>query len=218
MVAALVQATLRRDARSQGGERPFNRGKRSASDLATVRSLWRNPRVAPAVDSNDVTVRVEDVGFSVEAHPDSPTSPLDHRMPAALPRVHDGRVLFIGGWGRCGSTLLDMMLGQVSNVVSAGELREIWLRGCVENRPCGCGAPFWDCSFWRDVGEHAFGGWDQLDLLSSLQTRYALDRPWGMPAVLLRPATARGSAAMEQYTDALSGSSPPSAPSLAATW
>jgi hypothetical protein len=94
-------------------------------------------------------------------------------------------------------TLLDMMLGQVSNVVSAGELREIWLRGCVENRPCGCGAPFWDCWFWRDVGKHAFGGWDQLDLLSILQTRYALDRPRGMPAVLLRPATARGSAAME---------------------
>jgi hypothetical protein len=125
-------------------------------------------------------------------------------MPAALPRVPDGRVLFIGGWGRCGSTLLDMMLGQVCNVVSAGELREIWLRGCVENRPCSCGAPFWECPFWRDVGEHAFGGWDHLDLLSILQTRYALDRPWGMPAVLLRPATARGSAAMEQYTDALS--------------
>ena len=49
------------------------------------------------------------------------------------------RVLVIGGWGRCGSTLLDMLLGEIDGFVSAGEVRELWLRGCVEDRPCGCG-------------------------------------------------------------------------------
>ena len=49
------------------------------------------------------------------------------------------RVLVVGGWGRCGSTLLDMLLGQIDGFVSAGEVRELWLRGCVEDRPCGCG-------------------------------------------------------------------------------
>src|ERR687892_622891 len=74
------------------------------------------------------------------------------------------RVLLVAGWGRCGSTLLDMMLGQVPDMVSAGEVREIWLRGCVENRPCGCGHAFRDCPFWRAVGERAYGGWNRLDL------------------------------------------------------
>jgi len=91
------------------------------------------------------------------------------------------RVLAIAGWGRCGSTLLDLMLGQVPGFVSAGEVRELWLRGCRENRPCGCGAPFADCSFWTAVGCRAFGGWDQVDLERLLRVRYTLDRPWRIP-------------------------------------
>jgi hypothetical protein len=96
----------------------------------------------------------------------------------------DDRVLVIGGWGRCGSTLLDMMLGQVPGFVSAGEVRELWLRGCVENRPCGCGKPFADCPFWSRVGDVAFGGWQNLDLHRILHVRYSLDRPWGVPRLL----------------------------------
>ena len=43
------------------------------------------------------------------------------------------RVLYIGGWGRSGSTLLDRVLGQVPGVVSLGEVRELWQRGWAEN-------------------------------------------------------------------------------------
>jgi hypothetical protein len=63
---------------------------------------------------------------------DTPPKPLD----AAV------RVLYIGGWGRSGSTLLDLILGQAPGVFSAGEVREIWQSGLVENRPCGCERPF----------------------------------------------------------------------------
>jgi hypothetical protein len=110
------------------------------------------------------------------------------------------RVLVIGGWGRCGSTLLDMMLGQVAGFVSAGEVRELWLRGCVENRPCGCGVPFSECPFWSQVGDAAFGGWQRLDLERILRVRYSLDRPWGVPRLL---ADRRGHADFDHYSDAL---------------
>lgn len=110
------------------------------------------------------------------------------------------RVLVIGGWGRCGSTLLDMMLGQVDGFVSAGEVRELWLRGCVENRPCGCGAAFATCPFWNQVGEAAFGGWGRLDLERVLRVRYTLDRPWGVPRLL---RDRRGQADFDHYADAL---------------
>src|SRR5690349_9977109 len=90
-------------------------------------------------------------------------------------------VLAIGGWGRCGGTLLDMLLGEIDGFVSAGEVREIWLRGCVENRPCGCGLPFAACPFWSQVGKEAFGGWGRLDLQALLTTRYGWDRAWRFP-------------------------------------
>ena len=72
-------------------------------------------------------------------------------------------VLYVGGLGRSGSTLLDRMLGRLDDVWSVGELVHLWERGLKENNRCGCGRCFADCPFWRRVGEVAFGGWDTLD-------------------------------------------------------
>lgn len=92
------------------------------------------------------------------------------------------KVLYIAGWGRSGSTLLDRMLGQVPGVFSAGELREIWRRGAIEDRLCGCGEPFTSCPFWSEVGARAFGGWGNARELNRLRDRF--DRPWAIPRVL----------------------------------
>jgi hypothetical protein len=73
------------------------------------------------------------------------------------------RVIYIGGSGRSGSTLLDRVIGQLPDVVSVGELLDVWRAGVVENRLCGCGAAFADCPFWRGVGEAAYGGWSAID-------------------------------------------------------
>jgi hypothetical protein len=96
------------------------------------------------------------------------------------------RVLYIGGWGRSGSTLLDRMLGTALGFFTAGELREVWYRGRLENRLCGCGQTFHDCPFWKDVGERAFGGWDTEDARQRAEQRMRLDRPWHLP-LLLQP-------------------------------
>ena len=94
------------------------------------------------------------------------------------------RVVYIGGWGRSGSTLLARALGQVPGYAYAGEVRELWRRGCVENQPCGCGERFADCEFWSRVGQEAFGGWDRLPISEVLGLRYAVDRGWTAPALL----------------------------------
>jgi hypothetical protein len=73
-------------------------------------------------------------------------------------------VLYIGGVGRSGSTLLAYLLGQLEGYVVAGELKYIWSRGVKENELCGCGEPFADCPFWRDVGQAAFGGWGEVNV------------------------------------------------------
>ncbi len=74
------------------------------------------------------------------------------------------RVLFIGGYGRSGSTLLERILGQIDSFFSIGEVRHIWERSFGENQLCGCGEHFTNCSFWCAVIEEAFGGWNKLDM------------------------------------------------------
>jgi hypothetical protein len=95
------------------------------------------------------------------------------------------RVLFIGGLGRSGSTLLDRALGQLDGVWSVGELVHVWQRGLEENNLCGCGRRFRDCVFWRLVGEVAFGGWDTLDVGEVLALKRAVDRNRFVPLMVL---------------------------------
>jgi hypothetical protein len=67
-------------------------------------------------------------------------------------------VLYVGSWGRSGSTLLDLMLGRLPGFVSVGELRYLWERGLEERQRCGCGLPVPECPFWRAVLDTAFPG------------------------------------------------------------
>jgi Sulfotransferase family len=73
-------------------------------------------------------------------------------------------VLYVGGTGRSGTTLLERILGQAGGFCAAGELDFLWDRGVAGNERCGCGERFNACPFWIQVGKEAFGGWDQVDL------------------------------------------------------
>lgn len=67
------------------------------------------------------------------------------------------KVLYIGGTGRSGSTILDQILGQVDAFFSVGELSQIWERGLVFRRKCGCGVPVPECPVWSPILARAFG-------------------------------------------------------------
>ena len=73
-------------------------------------------------------------------------------------------VLYIGGHGRSGSTILAQTLGQIPGFVNVGELWQVWYRGLRENERCGCGRHFYSCEFWRAVGDEAYGGWGNVDV------------------------------------------------------
>lgn len=73
-------------------------------------------------------------------------------------------VLYIGGHGRSGSTILAQTLGRIPGFVNVGELWQVWYRGRRDNERCGCGQLFNSCEFWRAVGDEAFGGWDNVDV------------------------------------------------------
>lgn len=94
------------------------------------------------------------------------------------------KIIYIGGYGRSGSTLLARLLGEISGVVFAGELFDIWHRGFTENCLCGCGEPFRSCGFWRRVVREGFVC-DISDLsVRRIQTlRLKIRSYWRIPAL-----------------------------------
>ncbi len=96
------------------------------------------------------------------------------------------RVLYIGGLGRSGSTILSRALGELPGFFHVGEVVFLWTRGAGENHLCGCGARFLDCPFWGEVGERAFGGWAAADPAGVAALQREVDRTRYLPK-LLRP-------------------------------
>lgn len=64
------------------------------------------------------------------------------------------KVIYILGEGRSGSTLVERILGQHSDIFAAGELKHIWDRSFKENQLCSCGAAFNECDVWKKILEN----------------------------------------------------------------
>jgi sulfotransferase family protein len=86
------------------------------------------------------------------------------------------RVLFVGGLGRSGSTLLELILAQSPDVCAVGEVVHLWERALGSDERCGCGERFTACAFWQQVGERAFGGWSTVDTAEVLALKAEVDR------------------------------------------
>ena len=109
------------------------------------------------------------------------------------------RVAYIAGAGRSGSTLLAMLLGALPGCVSIGELRHMWRRGIQLNQRCGCGEPFWDCPFWSDVGDRAFGGWENAPHERMLDLQRRVDRFRQLPRLATMPVAPGVRRTVDEY-------------------
>ena len=85
-------------------------------------------------------------------------------------------VLYVGGIGRSGSTVLGRVLATLPGVHSLGEVVHLWARGLVGGDRCGCGERFAECPLWTRVGELAFGGWCNVDARHLIALQGAVDR------------------------------------------
>lgn len=112
-------------------------------------------------------------------------------------------VLYLGGFGRSGTTLLDRMLGEVPGVVSSGEIVHLWERGVRGDEQCGCGEPFSDCPLWTEVGRKAFGGWEALDIERVIGLKRAVDRNRFIPAMVGNAMLPGYRRRMREYADLL---------------
>ncbi|WP_245647193.1 sulfotransferase [Microtetraspora niveoalba] len=108
-------------------------------------------------------------------------------------------VIFVGGLGRSGTTLLERLLGELPGAVPLGEVVHLWARGVHADEPCGCGEPFSRCPFWGKVGDLAFGRWTAGEADRVLRLRAGVDRTRRLPLLALGgfPAFGRGRRAAE---------------------
>lgn len=111
-------------------------------------------------------------------------------------------VAFIGGSGRCGSTLLELLLGRVPGFVAVGELRHVWERNFAGDVRCACGEPFSRCPFWTAVVAEAFGG--PVDGRRVARLRHSVERFRRWPYLTgAMPQPAGYRLALDRYTGLL---------------
>jgi len=111
-------------------------------------------------------------------------------------------VVYIGGSGRSGSTLLERLLGAVPGVAALGEVVHLPERGLVLGHRCACGEPLASCPFWAPVGQEAFGGWDQVDGRAWRDLQHRVDRNRHIPQLAV-PASRRFRADLATHVDRL---------------
>ena len=61
------------------------------------------------------------------------------------------KILYIAGYGRSGSTVLSVILGNHPDIVSAGELTYLLDDWNDPNRQCSCSKEYPECQYWRDL-------------------------------------------------------------------
>lgn len=109
------------------------------------------------------------------------------------------RVLYVGGFGRSGTTLIERLLGELPCVCPVGELVHLWQRGVLAGERCGCGVAFPDCPFWRRVGAIAFGGWHNVDVERVTSLRRQVDRNRFIPVLAASAGPPSFRRALDEY-------------------
>ena len=112
-------------------------------------------------------------------------------------------VLFLGGLGRSGTTLIERVLARADGVHAVGELVFLWERALAANERCGCGEPFDACPFWQAVGKRAFGGWDRVDPVAMRALQARVDRNRFLPLMAAPWLSRRYRASLERYAGVL---------------
>ncbi len=110
------------------------------------------------------------------------------------------RVVYLGGLGRSGTTLIERLLAELPGVCSVGEVVHMWQRGVAENERCGCGETFAGCGFWSRVGDAAFGGWANVSVGRVAALRGSVDRTRYIPRLARAALAAQAARDLDEYT------------------
>ena len=109
------------------------------------------------------------------------------------------KVLYIAGLGRSGSTILGNILGEIEGFFHGGEFNFIWERNLIENRLCGCGAPFDECGVWGSVMKRAFGGMAGVDAHEMVRSQASVTRTRHIPLMFFSRGRRMLASRLDEY-------------------
>lgn len=69
------------------------------------------------------------------------------------PKPEGPTVLYVAGYGRSGTTILDMLLNVQPSMFGAGELTNLF-ETWIHDKQCSCSQPYSRCSFWLQVKDY----------------------------------------------------------------
>ena len=114
------------------------------------------------------------------------------------------KVIYIGGHGRSGTTIVDRVLAEVTGGFSAGEIHRFWAYGLARDWTCSCGVKLRNCDFWGDVLQQSFSkcGCTEEEVLEAWRT---VARPRSLLSLRYpRLRTSRFQSRLSRYRSCLS--------------
>lgn len=92
------------------------------------------------------------------------------------------RVLYIAGGTRSGSTIVGMVLGEISGLFFGGELIDFWRLVADPDHRCSCGVSFSACPVWHAIKDAGVGGLDPASARELVELRDRHARSHRVPA------------------------------------
>jgi hypothetical protein len=86
------------------------------------------------------------------------------------------KILYIAGYGRSGSTVLDILLGNHSEITGVGEVTYLLDDYADTGRQCSCGMPYAECNFWKNFFPHGAPSSGLPQLVRKMETLSSLPR------------------------------------------
>jgi len=115
-------------------------------------------------------------------------------------------IIYIGGYGRSGSTIVDLVIGNSRSVLSVGELAHVFEAWAGVQKDCSCGRPVCKCDFWREVREKfevLSGERGNLDARAMFENQLSIESQKGFISVLLGVKSKREQEAYRKRQSAL---------------
>ena len=87
-------------------------------------------------------------------------------------------LVYIAGYGRSGSTVLERLISWNPSIRAAGELRRLAELSMDPEAGCSCGALLRECGFWGSVIEELFGNCDSMEDVKTYYSMQLAHESW----------------------------------------
>jgi len=101
--------------------------------------------------------------------------------------MNDKKIIYIAGYGRSGSTLLERILSSHEKIFGAGALSNFLDLIDDKNSSCSCGKAIQKCEFWSDVVKSFSSDFDNIPKFKNIQNQF--DSLSGFPAYIFGHCT-----------------------------